>query len=365
VVAFSYCSAGETSARKRLYPPYIKAETLSELRVPCQEILTKKNLVSQETLTKNLCCELVWSRNLDKNAFIAKKPSIKQGLPVEKKTLITAITVSVLLFSALAGTQLVDLGRANPYIWDLAEVGEMPAPEGTEPLTILIISPENNTLYSSNNISINFNTSWSESVHFSWFQIYYEASWQQDKTYVDYGSNARSVTINLTDVPEGSHYLEVVAVAKYYGYTSYQEIKGLYLTRYYVSYVLNGSSRVNFSVDLPPTISILSLENETYNTSNVKLDFSVNESISAVSYSLDGKDNVTISGNTTLTGLPNGNHDVTIYATDKGGNVGSETISFSVDVPFPTTLVISSVITVAVVSIGLLFYFKKHKRLFS
>jgi hypothetical protein len=284
---------------------------------------------------------------------------------VEKKLFLTTITVSVLL-SALAGTQLVDLGKADPYISDFVEVGEMPAPEGTEPLTILIISPENNTLYSSNNISLNFNTSWSESIDFFWlFQIYYKASWQQDKTYVNYGSSARSVTINLTDVPEGSHYLEVVAVAKYTGYISYQEIKGLYLTSYYVSYRLNGSSRVNFNVDFPPTISILSLENKTYNTSNVKLDFSVNEPISVVTYSLDGKDNVTISGNTTLTGLPNGGHNVIVYGTDEAGNVGvSQTVYFEVDVPepFPTTMVIASVITVAVVGVGLLVYFKKRKR---
>jgi hypothetical protein len=308
-----------------------------------------------------------WSRNLDKNVFIAKKPSISQGLPVQKKSLLTAAFISVLLLLAVAGTQLVDLGRADPYISDFVEVGEMPAPEGTEPLTILIISPENNTLYSSNNISLNFNTSWSESIDFFWlFQIYYKASWQQDKTHVDYGSSARSVTINLTDVPEGSHYLEVVAVAKYTGYISYQEIKGLYLTSYYVSYRLNGSSRVNFTVDLPPTISILSLENETYKTSNVKLDFSVNEPISAVTYSLDGKDNVTIRGNTTLTGLLNGDHNVTVYATDAFGNTGaSQIIYFSVEVPEPfpiAPVAAASAATIAVVGTVLLVYFRRRKR---
>jgi hypothetical protein len=34
--------------------PYIKTEALSELRVLCQEILTKKLAVGQETLTKTL-----------------------------------------------------------------------------------------------------------------------------------------------------------------------------------------------------------------------------------------------------------------------------------------------------------------------
>jgi hypothetical protein len=299
------------------------------------------------------------SRNLDKNAFIAKKPSIKQGLPVKKKALITAASISVLLFSAVAGTQLLNLGSANPYIRDFVEEREMPAPEGTEPLIILIFSPENYTAYASNNVSLIFNVSMPESIDFYWsFQIYYEASWQPNKTYVDYGT-----TVNLTDIPEGSHCLQVVAVAKYTGYTTYQVIKqGIYLTTYYVSYRLNGSSTVNFTIDLPPKISILSLGNKTYNTSNVKLDFTVNEPISEVAYSLDGKDNVTITGNTTLTGLSNGVHNVTVYAWDEAGNVGaSETICFRVEVPFPTALVTASTASVAVVGVGLLAYFKKRK----
>jgi hypothetical protein len=38
----------------------------------------------------------------------------------------------------------------------------------------------------------------------------------------------------------------------------------------------------------------------------------------------------------------------------------SETIVFNIE-PFPTTIVIASVITVAVVGVGLLVYFKKRK----
>jgi hypothetical protein len=81
-----------------------------------------------------------------------------------------------------------------------------------------------------------------------------------------------------------------------------------------------------------------------------------------MSYSLDGQDNVTIAGNTTLSGLPNGNHNVTVYATDKAGNVASETISFSVEAPFPVVPVAAaSVATIAVVGAGLLVYFKKRR----
>ena len=114
----------------------------------------------------------------------------------------------------------------------------------------------------------------------------------------------------------------------------------------------------------PPVIDVASPENRNYTSSEAQLNFTVNRHVEWMRYSLDGKENVTITGNTTLTGLPNGNHNVTVYATDEAGNIGSsETIYFNVEVlaPFPTILIIASVVTVAVISIGLLVYFKKRK----
>jgi LPXTG-motif cell wall-anchored protein len=71
---------------------------------------------------------------------------------------------------------------------------------------------------------------------------------------------------------------------------------------------------------------------------------------------------VSIGGNTTLSGLSNGAHSVTAYAQDAAGNIGaSETISFSVETTFSTTLVIASMASVAVIGLGLLVYFKKRK----
>jgi hypothetical protein len=68
----------------------------------------------------------------------------------------------------------------------------------------------------------------------------------------------------------------------------------------------------------------------------------------------------------TLAGLPNGEHNLTIYATDTAGNIGSsETMYFTVDVPepFPTVPVATaSVVAAVVVGAGLLVYFKKRKR---
>jgi len=78
-------------------------------------------------------------------------------------------------------------------------------------------------------------------------------------------------------------------------------------------------------------------------------------------YSLDGSENVTVTGNITLTGLSSGLYDVTVYAGDEFENTGaSETISFSVEEAFPTALVAAaSGVSITTIGVGLLVYFKK------
>ena len=72
------------------------------------------------------------------------------------------------------------------------------------------------------------------------------------------------------------------------------------------------------------------MDNKIYFSSDVPLTLTVNEPVSQVTYSLDGQRNVTTAGNTTLTNLPYGEHNVTVYTTDKAGNVGaSGTIHFN------------------------------------
>ena len=115
----------------------------------------------------------------------------------------------------------------------------------------------------------------------------------------------------------------------------------------------------------PPKIALLSPVNQVFNESTIPLIFTVDKQVNWMGYSLDCQDNITVAGNATLSELTNGVHNITVYAEDTFGNEGaSETIIFNIDVPepFPTTLVLASVITVAVVSIGLLVYFKKRKR---
>jgi len=112
----------------------------------------------------------------------------------------------------------------------------------------------------------------------------------------------------------------------------------------------------------PPVIEVVSPVKQTYNASSVSLDFMVNKPAVWMGYSLDGQDNVTINGNTTLDGLANGLHNVTVYARDELENTGtSETITFTVDAPFPTALVAASTASIAIIGVGVLVYFKKRK----
>ena len=127
------------------------------------------------------------------------------------------------------------------------------------------------------------------------------------------------------------------------------------------NYVAYWADTVDFTVDsssgtlnsAPPIIVNLPVENQAYNTTDIPLNFTVDKSISQDSYSLDGKGNVTIVGNSTLTNLSVGEHNVTVYVRDDTGNVGaSQAVNFTVvntstailqtSEPFPTILVIGA-----------------------
>jgi hypothetical protein len=116
-----------------------------------------------------------------------------------------------------------------------------------------------------------------------------------------------------------------------------------------------------------PEIAVLSPENKTYYTVDVALNFTVNEPVFSMRYELDSETAVAISGNTTLTGLSYGVHNITVYAVDVAGNMGaSETISFSVaeePEPFPVaTVAVASTAVAAVIGVSLAVYLTKTRR---
>jgi hypothetical protein len=171
------------------------------------------------------------------------------------------------------------------------------------------------------------------------------------------GSEFR-VTSILENLTEGNHTLKVYS----------QDAEGNEM-----------SSSIEFTVDTHykyPEVVILSPQNTTYASSDVPLTFTVDRRIVSADYILEGEGgHISVSGNTTLTGLSNGTHTITVYIFAEGGQGFVEqgtslTISFTVSPelqkqtePFPTLLVIAVIIAVvAVVAVGLLACFKKHKR---
>ncbi|MCW4034598.1 MAG: hypothetical protein NWF03_04470, partial [Candidatus Bathyarchaeota archaeon] len=112
---------------------------------------------------------------------------------------------------------------------------------------------------------------------------------------------------------------------------------------------------------LPPPldISIISPENITYVTNEIPLAFKATKQPASIYYSLDREANVTITGNTTLTNLPNGTHNLTIYAEDSNqNNPASEIIYFTVKKEDSTILLVSTAI-ITILAITVVYVWKK------
>ncbi len=226
------------------------------------------------------------------------------------------------------------------------------APDNNPP-EIIIVFPENKTYLSNGQISLNF----SVNEPFLW------ARYSLD--------NQANITVlgNQTMFPflsPGSHSITLYAVDAA-GNTGASDTLEFYTV-----------FRSERDVPLPinPVVSVNSPQNTSYSENTVPLAFTLNKlipldslmpifpNVSWVGYSLDGQNNATISGNTTLTGLFNGAHNLTVYAKDTYGNIGSsQTIYFTVASSFPTASIVAILGASAAVllSVGLTVYVKKFR----
>ena len=253
--------------------------------------------------------------------------------------------IMALLFSAVTGAFLVRLGKANPY----PEAG----------ISIKLENPQNMT-YNVNTILVVFTA---EEVHLSsGIRFVYSLDNQEHKPVLNITTVSEGMfphnppfyfktmrgNFLLINLSEGWHKIAVYCQT-YDQYQSYSDYEA-----------------IDFFVDTVPILSFLSFENKTFDVPEVPLDFTVNQPTSQIQCSLDGQDNVTIAGNMTLSGLSVGEHNLTVYAWDTEGNVGSsETVYFTIaepePEPFPTALVITaSVASMTVIGIALLVYFRKR-----
>ena len=139
---------------------------------------------------------------------------------------------------------------------------------------------------------------------------------------------------DLPTLPFGSHNITVFAQ-----YTINNEIAHLDNNTIYFTV----SDTIPPDELIPPTISNLSIENKTYNTTQIPFSFNIDKTASLISYCLDGQTNRTIAFfydvnqwgnqvNTTITGLSEGSHNLEVYAANPAGKMGnSETIYFTVN----------------------------------
>jgi N-acetylneuraminic acid mutarotase len=93
---------------------------------------------------------------------------------------------------------------------------------------------------------------------------------------------------------------------------------------------------------VPPELHVLSPENKTYTSTDIQLVLFVNRPTTWMGYSLDGQDNVSITGDTGLSDVSEGLHSITVYVNDTFGNmVSSGNLSFSIDTLSPQIAVLS------------------------
>jgi hypothetical protein len=264
-----------------------------------------------------------------------------------KRKALALTLIMALLFSAVAGSQLVNLGQANPI---------------PELYTKLNIENPQNTTYNVNTLTLNFSV---ESLSFfQWRHFSYSLDGKELMSVANLTVDSEEfIPINpgiyrellrgnsvLPNLSEGLHNVTVYLIRD-----------ASTADAYYGEAVPLANAR--FEIDTtPPNVPILSLENKTYYSHDVEIDFTVNESVSQVTYSLDGKENVTLSENTLLSGLPNGDHNVTFFATDEAGNTVSQTVYFTIAEPFPTTIAVAAVVLVTVAGLGMFLFLRKRKQ---
>lgn len=131
-------------------------------------------------------------------------------------------------------------------------------------------------------------------------------------------------------------------------YTISNVAKGEYTCNFYSTDAAGNSNFTStiFTVNdiTAPVVSINSPLNQTYGTANILFSINSNEDVVAVNYSLDGGvTNVSLSGSGTAwsdvvgTGA-DGAKTVVFYVVDSSGNIGMDSVSFTVDaVPADTT----------------------------
>ena len=251
---------------------------------------------------------------------------------MSKKRLLALALLSLLVASTQFGVHHTNIAEAQATGW-----GDIPPPEDIVYPVIKIFAPVNSTLYSSTVLlNLNVTPPTSKTAFFIFTEITYKADWKDQRVSIGHTTTDEFTFYDyLTGIPDGNHSINVTCICNGQVWANEPII--------FYTFGLIVSQTVTFSVDsTPPSISSLSVENKTFNTNTVLLSFFVSKP-SALTYSLDGQQNVSIAGNTTLTGLSDGSHSLIVYADDLAGNiVHSDLSNFTVNTATPSPVVTSS-----------------------
>jgi multisubunit Na+/H+ antiporter MnhC subunit len=294
----------------------------------------------------------------------------------KRKTLTTTILLT-LLVSALAVSLFVNLAAANPVgFYYPRSLPPTPIVKviglNTDKLT-LTFSIQKTGQWITPYGSIMFGDYESSHVYEYTISV---LIWVDGKPWSPCDCDIKPITVSFEGLSNGWHTLEVIATASGDG-LGWHSSQG-------------SSGAIQFQVDTPPPSIHVLASQETFEASDVPLNFTVNRPVSWVGYSLDGKENVTINqeallqnsltpyiktwtGNLTLAGLSSGSHNLIVYAKDQFGNTGaSATKEFTVEesaaaqeaqaAPLPIAWITTAIIVlVATVSFGLVAYFARVK----
>jgi hypothetical protein len=248
--------------------------------------------------------------------------------------------------------------KANPVI-----VPSVPAPSGVY-LTIDMASPTENATYPNGAINAVFNVTVDgpQLIYGQALQEYlavasYKGDWMQESKScppnIFRPTQFLAYNFSIARIPFGEHDLDFTASAR--GYFVLENGSSR-------SYTLEKTVSLRFLVLANPIVEFSSFQNTNFTTSTFPLNFTIDHPAAEMAYCLDGQEFVSISGNTTLRGLSNGRHNVTVYATDEYGYTGaSDTLYFNVNVrEFPVVPIAFAVVAAAAAGVGLLVYFEKH-----
>jgi hypothetical protein len=286
-----------------------------------------------------------------------------------KRTALAITLIFILFLSLDAGVLVIEEVEANPYTY-----ARMYARTSWRD-KIVVESPQNKT-YNTETISLNFTVEFipDTSGPFRYILREVESPFKYPLKPLTVGvktektnASGNEYTYFTTAFAQHNSYLPNLRDGSYNLTVQRYSVKRWYIIPMNPDgtdeITIKSSATVFFTIDAtPPSISVLTPENKTFYTSYVPINFTVTESVSSITYILDEQENVTITGNTTLTGLSDGTHTLTIYAKDIAGNTGiSESIIFNIQT-FQTTLVLASLASVVTIGLGLMVYFKKKTR---